>query len=543
MYRRRHRARLPLGVDLDAGIARCLPKLEVKEPVAGRLTLGRVGGRLVAAEPGASLAVIGPSGCGKTAGFAIPALLEWQGPVVATSVKTDLLGKTIEARRHLGNVWVYDPTACAGVPRSTWSPIPSCRSWGGAQRVTSWLNEAADPKASSVSDGHYWNNQARIGLAPLLHAAAVSGATMCDVVRWVDTQEIEQVRMALARAGGLDPLVVEAINGPDGRSIADQHAPAIREYAVRELRQAYVAEGGQQGRRATKPPTEWPPEWQARLDEKIDADLDAVVRAELEVLLLRTGGRGLAPLVAAEALWAKEERLRGSVYATIQNLLLVYGDPEVAASAAGSDIDLDAWLSGPNTIYLVASPHDQQRIRPVLTLLLNTAMRAAYDTANRAGGCLPHPCLALLDEAGNVAPARDLPVWASTARSHGISLATMWQDLAQIQSIYGDLAPVILNNHKAKVFGSGISDPQTLDLAARLVGEQPVKERNAHHNSGGAKSWSEHTAWRRVAPGDALRRLNDNEGLLIYGNQPPARLQLRPYWRERRLARAATTES
>ena len=61
-----------------------------------RLTIGRCDGRLLACEPQASLAVIGPTGCGKTAGFAIPALLEWRGPIIATSVKTDLIEATVD---------------------------------------------------------------------------------------------------------------------------------------------------------------------------------------------------------------------------------------------------------------------------------------------------------------------------------------------------------------------------------------------------------------------------------------------------------------
>ena len=63
----------------------------------GRLTLGLVDGRLVAAEPRQSVIVVGPVQTGKTSGFAVPAILEWQGPVVATSVKTDLLRETLVA--------------------------------------------------------------------------------------------------------------------------------------------------------------------------------------------------------------------------------------------------------------------------------------------------------------------------------------------------------------------------------------------------------------------------------------------------------------
>ena len=41
-----------------------------------------------------------PTGGHKTTGLAIPALLEWQGPVLATSVKSDLLVDTVAHRQR-----------------------------------------------------------------------------------------------------------------------------------------------------------------------------------------------------------------------------------------------------------------------------------------------------------------------------------------------------------------------------------------------------------------------------------------------------------
>ena len=61
--------------------------LVVDAPQPGRLTLGTAQRRLLAAESGHSVLVVGPTQSRKTSGFAIPAILEWQGPVVAASVK------------------------------------------------------------------------------------------------------------------------------------------------------------------------------------------------------------------------------------------------------------------------------------------------------------------------------------------------------------------------------------------------------------------------------------------------------------------------
>jgi type IV secretion system protein VirD4 len=106
---------------------RDLESLTVRQPEPGRLTLGH-GPRntLLACEPGHSLLVLGPTQSGKTSALAIPAILEWPGPVVATSVKTDLLADTLAARRQAGTVWTYDPTgSVTGVPHAGWTPWPT----------------------------------------------------------------------------------------------------------------------------------------------------------------------------------------------------------------------------------------------------------------------------------------------------------------------------------------------------------------------------------------------------------------------------------
>ncbi len=439
----------PLGVRPDAGLAlrRDLSALVVSAPTPGRVTLGTSGRRLLAAEPRASLAVVGPTGCGKTAGFAIPALLEWSGPVLATSVKADLLDASLHHRRARGKVWVYDPAGVSGQAGAQWSPLDACATWPGALQVAASLTEAAAPAREGAADSDYWYAQARKALAPHLHAAALTGRTMGDVVRWIDAQDSDDVAEALG-------------------------------------------------------------------DGEDDVPSDA--------------------LLAANALWQKEARLRGSVYATMENVVAGYAHTDTHHEGGGR-IDIDAWLSGDHSIYIVATAHEQARLRPVLTVLVQQALRAAYDRAARNGGALAQPALVLLDEAGNIAPLGDLPGYAATARSHGITLVTIWQDLAQIEAIYGHRAQTVLNNHRAKLFGSGIADVATLDYLSRLVGEHRQTEHNVTTDlAADRRSIGEHATYRRLAPADLLRRLPASDAVLLYGNQAPAQVRLRPWYKVRR---------
>jgi type IV secretion system protein VirD4 len=210
----RHRAHSGAGREAGARWARPrdLRALRVDTAQPGRLTLGRVNSHLVAAEPRQSVIVIGPTQTGKTTGFAIPAILEWQGPVLATSVKSDLLRDTLAARSAIpdASVWIYDPTRSTGMPTAGWTPLAGCETWQGAQRVASWLVHAARGGSPGIENAPFWYGAAEKLLAPLLLAAVHADLTMSDVVRWLDTKEVNEVGWGLELAGEDAPVIAFA---------------------------------------------------------------------------------------------------------------------------------------------------------------------------------------------------------------------------------------------------------------------------------------------------------------------------------------------
>jgi type IV secretion system protein VirD4 len=168
----------------------------------GRLGLGRHRGRLLRAEHRHALVAFGPPQSGKSAGLAIPALLEWDGPAVASSIKTDLLGATIAARRVRGRVFVFDPFQLAGVEAHTWSPLRQARTWDGALEVAWRLAAASDLDQRGVEGGDFWAVAAEQRLAPLLYAAAAGGAGIDAVVRWAYGQGARELHQMLAQLSG-----------------------------------------------------------------------------------------------------------------------------------------------------------------------------------------------------------------------------------------------------------------------------------------------------------------------------------------------------
>jgi type IV secretion system protein VirD4 len=170
---------------------RDLKELRVPAPLPGRVTLGTHRGKLVAAQTRASVLVLGPSQSGKTTGLVVPALLEWAGPVLSTSVKSDVVHDTIKARAARGEVQVFDPTGCTGLAHTPWSPVAAATTWEGARRTAARLLSVGEQAARS-SDEAFWRPAGARFLAPLLLAAAHGGLSMSEVLAWVASIEEQQ---------------------------------------------------------------------------------------------------------------------------------------------------------------------------------------------------------------------------------------------------------------------------------------------------------------------------------------------------------------
>jgi type IV secretion system protein VirD4 len=208
----------------------------------------------------------------------------------------------------------------------------------------------------------------------------------------------------------------------------------------------------------------------------------------------------------------------------------------VLERSQASDIDVDAFLDGGrHTLYLSSTVREQRRLRPLFVALIQAVVQAAYERAAACGRPLDPPLLLVLDEAANIAPLPDLDVLASTGVGHGVQLLTVLQDLAQAHDRWGrDRAETIVNNHRAKVIGSGTSDPRTLQWLARLLGDE---ERDQHSSTtgDGRNTVTRSVTYRSLAPANLVRQGRPGSAVLIHGHLPPAWIRLRPWFKDRRL--------
>jgi type IV secretion system protein VirD4 len=212
----------------------------VRSAGGGRLALGRSHGRLLYTEQRHALVAFGPPQSGKSAGLAVPALLEWDGPAVASSIKTDLLACTVTRRRELGAVFVFDPFALSAGRSHTWSPLAGAATWDGALEVAWRLAASGELDQKGVEGGDFWAVAAEQRLAPLLYVAARTDAGMDAVVRWTYGQGARELDAAVSELTG---------SARDDAELADAHAAydALRAFETQADRTRSSIEATAQG--------------------------------------------------------------------------------------------------------------------------------------------------------------------------------------------------------------------------------------------------------------------------------------------------------
>ncbi len=215
-------------------------------------------------------------------------------------------------------------------------------------------------------------------------------------------------------------------------------------------------------------------------------------------------------------------------------IVSAFADERVKANTTAPEYTPELLLDGErNTLYLCAPLQEQERLRPMFSMIVQELLSFAYEHTAREDKPLDPPLLLLLDEAANIAPIPHLDAIASTRAGQGIQLLSVFQDMAQVSTVYGQRAATIVNNHRAKLFGTGVSDPETLDYISRVAGAAEFEQRTRNTGERGRRSETEGQTYRDLAPSNLVREREPGSALLMYHNLPLARVELRLWFEHR----------
>ncbi|HVV74614.1 MAG TPA: TraM recognition domain-containing protein [Mycobacteriales bacterium] len=154
-------------------------------PVVALGTDRRTGRRLYGSAEDSYL-YLGPPRSGKSMHLVIPQSLAAPGAALVTETRPEILTHTHALRAEHGPVAVFDPQhlAAGRFPRLRWAPQHGCDDPLTAIVRARALAAGARLSPTAVTDADYWQGMTEAVLRCYLHAAALDGRTMRDVVSW-----------------------------------------------------------------------------------------------------------------------------------------------------------------------------------------------------------------------------------------------------------------------------------------------------------------------------------------------------------------------
>lgn len=144
---------------------------------------------------------------GKTTCYAIPALMDAPGAVIATSNKRDLHDATRLHREQTGTVWLMDLQAVTGRAHVTfwWNPLTLVRTVEDARSLASYFAAASRQDTSRVDS--YFDGGAEGLLWLHMLAAASVGGDLIHVFTWLHQDQDDTPAVLLDHAGHALPAM------------------------------------------------------------------------------------------------------------------------------------------------------------------------------------------------------------------------------------------------------------------------------------------------------------------------------------------------
>lgn len=179
-----------------------------------------------------SVGILAASRGGKGRYFVDPIVAEFPGAVLTTSVRAETAASTVLDRQRRGPVAVFAPSgldvsgpagrALAGAS-VRWSLSRGCEDPETALRRARAL--AANGGTRGTGSDAFWGSNARLVIAPMLHAAALAGAGVDALARWASRPGLAQEAVSiLARDSravpGWSTQLESAMKGDD-RTVAN----------------------------------------------------------------------------------------------------------------------------------------------------------------------------------------------------------------------------------------------------------------------------------------------------------------------------------
>lgn len=207
-----------------------------------------------------------------------------------------------------------------------------------------------------------------------------------------------------------------------------------------------------------------------------------------------------------------------SIWSTLHRSLNLLQTPRLLEACRSSDVSFRNLkdINRPATVYLVLPANRLHTHSVWLRLILSLIINQLSDAR-----ATPYPVLFLVDECAALGRLEILETAVGLMRGYGMKMWLIFQDLPQLQSIYGARWSSFISNSGVRQFFN-VNDVVTADFVSGYLGEETRLTRSENISAQVQQSGASISAMgRRLLTPDEVRRQGRDRQILLYEGMRP----------------------
>ncbi len=221
-----------------------------------------------------------------------------------------------------------------------------------------------------------------------------------------------------------------------------------------------------------------------------------------------------------------------SIWSTLHRSLNLLQTPSMLKVCQSSDVSFRSLKEKPATVYLVLPANRLNTHSLWLRLMLSIILGQLSDARQSR-----YPVLFLIDECAALGRMEILETAVGLMRGYGMRLWLIFQDLPQLQRIYGKSAGTFISNSGVRQFFN-VNDIETSEFVSTYIGNETreVSSESVNHTDALGGLNISLTARPLLMP-DEVRRLSKDKEILLYEGLKPVEARKLVYHKDHEFKR------
>jgi len=235
----------------------------------------------------------------------------------------------------------------------------------------------------------------------------------------------------------------------------------------------------------------------------------------------------------------QSDKTISNILSSARSAINIFSNPDMVALTREETLFFETLRTQKTALFLIIPENEVRNYQFILTVLYSQIFDFAMElpVANR-----PYiPILGFLDEFGNMGKIPNFSSLITTLRKRKFGLSIILQDIAMLQSVYGQHdSSIILNGGcSSKIYYPGLSYTTCLELSSMLGNQTMTIRESAFGRQKGQFSGRDREIGRALMTPDEIRVMPQDRAIFLHGRELPILLKTKPYFKSRKLMRRA----